>query len=99
MTQSNNPNLADTVIKASVEFMENNVGRVLTPKTDALLQAWAAHIAKEIQSYIDTLVSSVIGEDDVLYDKDGGMVEGENIARSFKNELRQSMRNKYKELR
>lgn len=38
----------------------------------------------------------IIGEDTPLYPKDGGMVDGENIVRSFKNDLRQELREKIK---
>jgi hypothetical protein len=42
------------------------------------------------QLYEDML--EIIGEDDKLFDEDGGMVEGENTARSFKNDLRTTQR-------
>lgn len=39
----------------------------------------------------------IIGEDDKLYDKEGGLVTGENHARTFKNQLRQELRQKARE--
>jgi hypothetical protein len=61
-----------------------------TPEADLYNVRVKVKEAAKQQLFKDML--EIIGEDDKLFDEDGGMVEGENTVRSFKNDLRQTQR-------